>query len=117
MGVLRHRESAVSRQFGRAQALTLGTGVVNAALAVTQILPLSPAQHWAQMITGLVAMLLAWRPDAARLFGLVLVVGYGGFLVWHVKVTGQFGGWLPLRMVISGTVITVVARRSRPRGG
>ena len=96
------------------QKITLTVGALNLAAAALHLLPLSPVQHWAQLITGVVGLLLAGRADRARLFGLLLVVGYGTMLALDLAAAGSFDAWLPVRMVVSGLVIVTAAGTAAP---
>src|SRR5437764_15043991 len=100
-----------SSVLSRSQKITFTVGALNLAAAALHILPLSPVQHWAQLVTGVAGLLLAGRADRARLFGVLLMVCYGGVLVWDLATAAQFGAWLPARMVVSGLVISVAAAR------
>lgn len=87
------------------QKLTLTVGALNLAAAALHLLPLSPLQHWAQLVTGVIGLLLARTPRRARLFGLLLVLCYGPVLAWSLSTAAGFDLWLPARMVLSGVVI------------
>jgi hypothetical protein len=97
------------------QKIAFAVGAFNFGAAVLHILPLSPVQHWAQLVTGVVGLLLAGREDRARLFGLLLIVCYGGMLAWDLAAVRQFDVFLPVRMIVSGIVIEVVTGGEAPR--
>jgi hypothetical protein len=97
------------------QKVALGVGVLNLAAAALHVLPLSPVQHWAQLATGAAGLLLARSPGRARLFGMLLVAGYGAMLAWDLSAGTSFGAWLPVRMIASGIAIEVAAVRTGGR--
>jgi hypothetical protein len=96
------------------QKITFAVGALNLAAAALHILPLSPAQHWAQLVTGVAGLLLASSRDRARLFALLLVICYGAMLAWDLATAAGLGAWLPARMIVSGVVIEVAAWRAAP---
>ncbi|MFC0437654.1 DUF4383 domain-containing protein [Kutzneria buriramensis] len=102
-------------QLAASQKVTLVVGVLNLAAAALHVLPLSPVQHWAQLATGAAGLLMARSPDRARLFGMLLVVGYGAMLAWDLETATSFGAWLPVRMIASGVAIEVAAVRTGGR--
>jgi hypothetical protein len=97
------------------QQVAVAVGVLNLAAAALHVLPLSPVQHWAQMATGAAGLLLARSPGRARLFGMLLVAGYGAMLAWDLGTATSFGAWLPARMIASGIAIEVAAVRTGGR--
>ena len=89
--------------------MTLTSGVLNLAFGVTNLLPLTPREHIAQVCVGVVGILLAWRPAHARIFGIALLLGFGAlFLIQTKAAAGWFGGWWPLRMTCTGAAITFI---------
>ncbi|PRX44698.1 hypothetical protein B0I33_111212 [Prauserella shujinwangii] len=96
--------------FSRTQALTLVVGAANLALGVMQVLPVTAAQHCVQAVVGMFGIMLARRHHTARLYGMILLFGFGGLFAWQLGRTGDVGGWLPLRMTLSGMVIVLVPR-------
>ncbi|WP_199429897.1 hypothetical protein [Qaidamihabitans albus] len=99
--------------FSRTQALALVVGAANLALGVMQVFPGSAAQHCLQALVGALGIVLARRHWTARMFGMILLFGFGGALVWHLRHAGELGSWLPLRMAVSGIVITLVPASGR----
>ncbi|GAA3431725.1 hypothetical protein [Kutzneria kofuensis] len=47
------------------QKITFAVGALNVAAAALHVFPLSPAQHWAQLLTGVAGLLLAGSVDRA----------------------------------------------------
>lgn len=93
-------------RLNRPQTMALTSGLANLAMSLLHIFPLTPAEHTAQLVTGLCGIALAWRADRARLFGLAVILGYGAVYLAHSKTGGLIGSWWPLRMVVTGAVIT-----------
>ena len=95
------------------QLMTLFSGLINLLLGVLNVFPLSPAEHLAQVATGVGGIVLAWEPARAKLFGIAVLLGFGLLFLWQVKEsTGWFAGWWPLRMTLTGGAITFM-----PAGG
>lgn len=100
-------------RLNRPQTMALTSGLANLVMSLLHIFPVTPVEHTAQLVTGLCGIVLAWRADRARLFGLAVILGYGAVYLWHSKSGGLFGYWWPLRMVVTGAVITFVPTSGR----
>ncbi len=65
----------------RAQVLTLVVGTLQIAVALVPVFPLGPADQALHLCTGLVGVLLAWKHEYARMYGIALLLVYGKLLV------------------------------------
>ena len=95
-----------SRLSTRPQVMAFTSGLINLALGLLNVFPLSPMEHIAQVATGLGGIVLAWQPSRAKLFGIGVLVGFGLLFLWQVKQSPSwFAGWWPLRMTLTGGAI------------
>ena len=97
----------------RPQVMAFTSGMINLALGLLNVFPLSPAEHVVQVATGIGGIVLAWQPNRAKLFGIAVLLGFGLLFLWQVRESAAwFAGWWPLRMTLTGGVITFM-----PAGG
>lgn len=103
----------------RAQLLALVVGSLQIVVALLPVLPLSPGDQAMHVCTGLVGVLLAWKHEWARLYGIALLLVYGRLLVGDMAASTQ---WLQLptletvaygRAALAGLVIAIVPAAAR----
>ncbi|WP_433271945.1 hypothetical protein ACQPZF_14595 [Actinosynnema sp. CS-041913] len=101
-------------RLSRAQLLALIVGALQVVVALVPVLPLSPGNQTLHVCTGLVGLVLAWKHEYARLYGIALLLVYGKLLITDVD---SSTGWLQLptletvaygRTALAGLVIALV---------
>ncbi|HEX7307526.1 hypothetical protein [Lentzea sp.] len=97
-------------RFTRPQVLTLTAGVLQLAFGWLDLFRLDPNYHIIQIGVGVMGIVMAWRPDTARMYGLVLLLGFGISAFSLDDVTPE--GFLQIRTAVIGLVITL-ARPAR----
>ncbi|MEU6154687.1 hypothetical protein ABZ816_32325 [Actinosynnema sp. NPDC047251] len=110
---------AARARLSRAQLLALVVGSLQIVVAVVPVLPLGAADQTLHVCTGLIGLLLAWKHEYARLYGIALLLVYGKLLVTDMASSTQ---WLQLptletvaygRATLAGLVITFVPAFTR----
>ncbi|RKT54056.1 hypothetical protein [Saccharothrix australiensis] len=98
----------------RAQLLALLVGLFQIAFALLPVLPLAEGHHALHICTGLAGVVLAWRHEHARLYGVALLLVYGKLLFDDMNASTT---WLQLptldtvaygRSAVAGLVIVLV---------
>lgn len=92
-------------EFTRPQILTLSAGVLQLAFAWLDIFNLSPDYHVVQVGIGALGVAMAWRHDLARMYGLLLLLFFGGVAFTLDDVTTE--GFLEVRTALIGLIITL----------
>lgn len=99
-------------EFTRPQILTLTAGLLQLALAWLDIFDLSADYHVIQVGIGALGVAMAWRHDLARMYGVLLLLFFGGVAITLKDVTTE--GFLEVRTALIGLVITL-ARPGKAR--
>ncbi|MFD9698465.1 hypothetical protein [Lentzea sp. NPDC059081] len=97
-------------EFTRPQALTLTAGLLQLAFGYLDLFGLDPNYHVIQIGVGVMGVVTAWRLDTARMYGLVLLLGFGMLAFSVDDVTAE--GFLEIRTALIGLLITL-ARPAR----
>ncbi|SES11166.1 hypothetical protein SAMN05216188_12249 [Lentzea xinjiangensis] len=92
-------------QFTRPQFLTLTVGVVQLAFGWFDVFGLDPHYHVVQIGVGALGVLMAWRLDHARMYGLLLLICFGTVVCSLNDMTTE--AFLGVRMAVMGLVITL----------
>lgn len=92
-------------EFTRPQFLTLSAGVLQLAFAWLDIFSLSPDYHVVQVGIGALGVAMAWRHDTARMYGVLLLLFFGGVAFSLKDVTTE--GFLEVRTALIGLIITL----------
>jgi hypothetical protein len=101
-------------RFTRPQALTLAAGVLQLAFGWLDLFKLDPSYRVVQLAVGVMGIVMAWRLDAARLYGLVLLLGFGVLALRLHELTPE--SFLQVRTALIGLVITLARPAKRAPG-
>ncbi|TWP52675.1 hypothetical protein FKR81_10270 [Lentzea tibetensis] len=93
-------------EFTRPQLLTLVAGVLQLALGLLDVFPLSPEYHVLQLGVGALGVVMSIRHDLARMYGLALLLFFGWMSLGLNEVNAE--GFLEVRTAVVGAVITLV---------
>lgn len=98
-------------QFTRPQALALTAGVLQLAFGWLDLFALDPNYRVVQLGVGVMGIVMAWRLGLARMYGLILLLGFGllSFSL-HDLTTESFLG---VRTALIGLVITLARPAKR----
>jgi hypothetical protein len=105
---------AETPSFSRAQLLALLVGLLQIVFASIPFLPMGEgAVHTLYVCTGLAGVLLAWRHQHARCYGVLLLLLYGQLFITDAEDTAVLGlpTWETLaygRAALAGVVIALV---------
>jgi len=112
-------DTGTKPRVSRAQLLALVVGTLQVLAALVPVLPLSQAHHTLHLCTGLAGVVLAWKHEHARLYGVALLLLYGKLLFDDMNASTT---WLQLptldtvaygRSAVAGLVITFVPASGR----
>ncbi|MFD5829648.1 hypothetical protein [Lentzea sp. NPDC060358] len=92
-------------RFTRPQVLTLTAGVLQLAFGWLDLFGLDPDYHVVQIGVGVLGVVMAWRLDTARMYGLLLLLGFGISALSLDDVTAE--GFLEVRTALIGLLITL----------
>ncbi|MFI6097940.1 hypothetical protein ACIA8G_20465 [Lentzea sp. NPDC051213] len=92
-------------EFTRPQMLTLTAGLLQLGIAWLDVFNLSADYHVIQVGIGALGVAMAWRHDLARMYGLLLLLFFGGVAVGLNDVTTE--GFLEVRTALIGLIITL----------
>jgi hypothetical protein len=98
-------------QFTRPQALTLMAGVLQLAFGWLDLFGLDPNYRVVQLGVGVMGIVMAWRLGLARMYGLILLLGFGMLAFSLDDVTTE--GFLGVRTALLGLVITLARPAKR----
>ncbi|MEV6713493.1 hypothetical protein AB0M48_15805 [Lentzea sp. NPDC051208] len=98
-------------QFTRPQALTLTAGVLQLAFGWLDLFGLDPNYRVVQLGVGVMGIVMAWRLGLARMYGLILLLGFGMLAFSLDDVTAE--GFLGVRTALLGLVITLARPAKR----
>ncbi|WP_394613481.1 hypothetical protein JNUCC0626_26545 [Lentzea sp. JNUCC 0626] len=98
-------------EFTRPQALTLTAGVLQFALGWFDVFGLDPNYHVIQVGVGALGIAMAWRHDLARMYGLLLLLGFGMLAFSLNDVTTE--SFLEVRTALIGLIITLARPAKR----
>ncbi|SDG24569.1 hypothetical protein SAMN05216553_106366 [Lentzea fradiae] len=97
-------------EFTRPQVLTLSAGSLQLLFGWLDLFGLDPNYHVIQIGVGVLGLVMAWRLQHARVYGLLLLVGFGMLALSSDDVTTE--GFLAVRTALIGLVI-LLARPAR----
>ena len=100
-------------QFTRPQILTLTAGLAQLAFGWFDVFGLDPDYHVIQLGVGALGVVMAWRHDLARMYGVLLLLSFGMLAFTLDDVTTE--SFLEVRTALVGLVITL-ARPGRAAG-
>lgn len=106
--------STAQFEFTRPQALTLTAGVLQLAFGWLDPFGLNPDYRVVQLGVGVMGIVMAWRLDTARMYGLVLLFGFGILAFSLDDITTE--GFLGVRTALIGLVITLARPAKRAPG-
>ena len=92
-------------EFTRPQILTLTAGLLQLALGWFDVFGLDPDYHVIQLGVGALGVAMAWRPDLARMYGILLLLSFGTLAFSLDDVTTE--SFLEVRTALIGLVITL----------
>ena len=92
-------------EFTRPQALTLTAGLLQLAFGWFDLFGLDPNYHVIQIGVGVLGVVMAWRLDHARMYGLLLLLSFGTLAFSLNDVTTE--SFLEVRTALIGLVITL----------
>ncbi|MEU7480794.1 hypothetical protein AB0A63_32800 [Lentzea sp. NPDC042327] len=92
-------------RFTRPQALTLTAGVFQLVFGWLDLFGLDPNYHVLQIGVGALGVVMAWRLDLARMYGLLLLVSFGLLAFYVDDITAE--SFLEVRTALIGLVITL----------
>ncbi|GAB2858102.1 hypothetical protein [Lentzea nigeriaca] len=92
-------------QFTRPQILTLSAGLLQLAFGWFDVFGLDPDYHVIQLGVGVLGVVMAWRHDLARMYGLLLLISFGMLAFSLDDVTTE--SFLEVRTALIGLVITL----------
>lgn len=98
-------------EFTRPQVLTLTAGALQLLFGWLDLFGLDPNYHVIQMGVGALGVAMAWRLQHARMYGLLLLLGFGMLALSSEDVTTE--GFLAVRTALIGLVI-LLARPAKP---
>jgi hypothetical protein len=107
-------DKATARPFSRAQFLALVVGLLQIIFSSLPILPMDMGHKALHIGTGLAGVVLAWRHEYARLYGIALLLLYGRLLVADIAASTAplqlptLEGLSNGRAALAGLVIAVV---------
>ncbi|MBB5960225.1 hypothetical protein FHS29_006848 [Saccharothrix tamanrassetensis] len=112
-------DAGAGTRLSRAQLLALIVGTLQIVVGMVPVFPLPPGHQTLHVCTGLAGLVLAWKHEHARLYGIALLLLYGKLLITDMDTSG---GWLQLptletvaygRTALAGLVIAFVPAFSR----
>ncbi|MFD4639659.1 hypothetical protein ACFWN2_20260 [Lentzea sp. NPDC058436] len=98
-------------EFTRPQVLTLAAGVMQLAFGWFDLFGLNPNYRVIQLGVGVMGIVMAWRLDTARMYGLVLLLGFGMLAFSLDDLTTE--SFLEVRTALIGLVITLARPAKR----
>lgn len=93
-------------EFTRPQILALAGGLLQLVFGALEVFPLSPEYHVVQIGVGALGVAMSIRHDLARMYGLALLLFFGGMSLGLDEVNAE--GFLEVRTAVLGAVIILV---------
>ncbi|MCG8925318.1 hypothetical protein [Lentzea sp. CC55] len=101
-------------EFTRPQALTLVAGVLQLTFGWLDLFGLDPNYRVVQLGIGVMGIVMAWRRTHARIYGLLLLLGFGMLAFSLDDLTAE--SFLEVRTALIGLVITLARPAKRAPG-
>ncbi|SDP24529.1 hypothetical protein [Lentzea jiangxiensis] len=101
-------------EFTRPQALTLVAGVLQLTFGWLDLFDLDPNYRVVQLGVGVMGIVMAWRLAHARMYGLLLLLGFGMLAFSLDDLTAE--GFMEVRTALIGLVITLARPAKRAPG-